>query len=79
MQLDRSKDWKNGLHLGVNLDGGKYKRYREAKPGAPFQLLRRLSKLPPREKIVSQILPMLTYGCGLPRQSTNSETRAAVE
>ena len=29
LKWDRRKDWKNGVHLGVNLDKKKYQKYRD--------------------------------------------------
>lgn len=67
LKWDRSKDWKNGVHLGVNLDKRKHQKYRENKANAAFMLIKRLTRLPPREKkiVVSQPLLILTYGAVL--------------
>lgn len=59
---------KDAVHLGVNINENKYSKFREAKANAAFQLVRRLSRLPPREKkktVLSHLLPTLTHGAGL--------------
>ena len=50
LKWDHSKDWNNGVHLGVNLNAKKHQKYRENKGNTAFQLVRRLSRLPPGEK-----------------------------
>lgn len=47
---DHEKDWKNGVYLGVNLDAKKHMGYRLQKAQVAFAVIRRLSRLPPREK-----------------------------
>ena len=76
LQWDHTKDCKNVTHLGVNLDGKKHRRYREAKARTAFPLVRGLTRLPPRENkkiIVSQVLPVLINGS--PRAVQESGTR----
>ena len=65
VEWDESKNWANGVHLGVNLGKRKHQRYRTQKARAAFNLVRRLSRLPPREKrkvVVGQVIPILVYG-----------------
>ena len=50
LKWDRSKDWKNQTHLGVNLDRKRHQKFREGKVNAAFQLVRRLTRLPPRQR-----------------------------
>lgn len=79
---DKSKNWKNEIHLGVNLDARRHHKYRESKARAMWELVRRLTRLPSREKrkiIVSQIIPILTYGAELHHTPTESAKRLASE
>ena len=65
---DRSKDWTYAVHLGVNLDKQKHEKFREEMANAAFQLVKRLPRLPPREKrkiVVWQLMAILTYGAEL--------------
>ena len=65
---DHEKDSKNGIHFGVNLQERRHTKFREGKAKAASQQVRRLTRLPPREKkkiVVSQLLPILMYGCEL--------------
>ena len=67
---------------GVNLDPKKHAKYREGKARAAFQLVKRLSRLPLREKkkiVLSQILPILTYGCELHHKPTSRDSADAAE
>ena len=68
MEWDRNKDWCNGVHLGVNLDKRKHQKYRTQKARAMWNMVKRLTRLPPKEKaqlVVSQIILILTYGAEL--------------
>ena len=68
LKWDHKKDWKIGVHLRVNLEGRRHTMSREGKANAAFQQVMRLTRLPPREKkkiVVSQLLPILMYGCEL--------------
>ena len=66
---------------GVNLDRKKHQKFREGTANASFQLVRRRSRLPPREKkniVVSQLLPNLTYGAEVhEKPSKKGEMHAA--
>lgn len=56
------------MYLGVNLNQERHHKCREEKANAAFQMVRRLTRLPPREKkkiVVSQLLPILTHGAEL--------------
>ena len=82
LQWDWSKDWKNEVHFGVNLNRGKHQKYREKKANAAFMLIRRLSRLPRKEKkkiVVSQLLPILTYGAVLYSVPTEKGKAMAAE
>ena len=65
LKWDRSKEWKNQVHLGVNFDRKNHWKFREGKANAAVQLIRRLTRLPPTEKkkiVASQLIAILTYG-----------------
>ena len=65
MEWDKEKEWQDGIHLGVNLDPRKHQKYRTQKTRAAWGMIRRVTRLPPREKakvVVGQFLPMLLYG-----------------
>ena len=52
----------------VNLDRKRHQKFREQKGNAAFQMIRGLTRLPPREKkkiVVSQLRLILTYGAEL--------------
>ena len=36
LKWDRSKDWKNDVHLGVNLDKKRHHKFREEEADGPF-------------------------------------------
>ena len=68
LQWDRSKDWKNGVHLGVNINGKKHWKFRTGRAEAAFNMIRRLTRLPLGEKrkvVVGQLIPIVTYGSKL--------------
>ena len=68
LRWDHTKDWKGGVHMGVNINEQRHWKFREEKANAAFQLVRRPSMLPPREKerlIAPQILPIKLYGAEL--------------
>jgi len=68
LKWDRSKDWKNEVHLGVNLNARKHWKFRTGRAEAAFNIVRRLSRLPPGEKrkvVIGKLLPILTYGAEL--------------
>ena len=82
LKWDRSKDWTNGIHLGVNLCRNRHQKFRQAKANAAFQLIRRLTRLPPREKkkiVVSQLMPILTYGAELHSEPSEKGELIAAE
>ena len=80
MSWDREKDWKNSTHLGVNLDSRKHWKYRTAKARGAWQMVRRLTRLPPKEKkIVPQLLLILTYGGELHHIPTKEAQALAAE
>jgi len=54
--------------LGVSLNARKYWKFRTGSPGAAFNIVRRLSRLPPEEKwkvVIGKLLPILMYGSEL--------------
>ena len=68
MEWDKDKEWKDGIHLGVNLNRRKHQKYRTQKTRAVWGMIRSLTRLLPREKakvVVGQLLPMLLYGAEL--------------
>ena len=48
--FDHTKDWKNHKYLGVTLASERHRKYRTAKANAAFAIVRRLSRLPPKEQ-----------------------------
>ena len=69
MEWDKDKEWKDGIHLGINLHKRKHQEYRTQKTRAAWGMIRRLTRLPPKEKakvVVGQLLPMLLYGHNTP-------------
>ena len=53
------------VRRGEELDRQRHQKFREGKANAAFQLVRRLTRLPPRKKkkvVVSQLMAILTYG-----------------
>ena len=76
------KNWKNGVHLGVNLDATRHQRFREKRENAAYQIIRRLITLLPREKkkiVVQQLLPILRYGAELDVTPTKRGEELAAE
>ena len=64
MEWGLGNNWTNGAHLVVNLDKSKHQKYRMQKAKAAWNVVRRLTRLPPAEKckiVVSQIIPILLY------------------
>ena len=64
MEWDKQKEWMDGLHLRVNLDRRRHQKYRVQKTRAARGMIKRLTRLPPREKaklVVGLLLPMLLY------------------
>lgn len=56
------------MHLCVDVDKRKHQKYRTQKATAMWNVIKKLTRLLPEEKaqiIVSQILPILTYGAEL--------------
>ena len=54
--------------MGVNLDWKKHQKYRPQRTRAAWGMIKRLTRLPPRETaklVVGQLLPMLLYGAEL--------------
>ena len=61
---DRSKDWKDKVHLGVNRNGRKHWKFRTGRAEATFNMIRRLTRLPPEQKrkiVGGQLIPILIY------------------
>ena len=57
------------------MDRKRHQKCREGKANAAFQLIKRLTRLPPREKnkiVVSQLMAILTYGAELHSQPSKS-------
>jgi len=78
LQWDRSKDWKNGVHLGVNINGKKHWKFRTGRAEAAFNVIRRLTRFPPEEKrkiVVGQLIPILTYGSELHQEPPEEAKR----
>ena len=68
LRWDRTKDWKNGVHQGVNMNEKRHWKFRTGRAEAAFNVVRRLTRLPPKEKrkvVVGQLIPILTYGSEL--------------
>ena len=63
------------------MDKKRHQKFREEKANAAFQLVRRLSRLPAKEKkkiVVSQLMAILTYGAELhSKPSKKGELQAA--
>jgi len=73
LKWDRSKDWKNRVHLGVDMNEKRHWKYRVGRATAAFNAIRRLTRLPPGEKrkvVIGQLLPILTYGSELHHKPT---------
>jgi len=82
VRWDRLKDWKNGIHLGVNLNGKKHWTCRTGRAVVAFNLVKRLSCLPPQEKssiVIGQLLPILTYGSELHNTPAGGSLEASCE
>jgi len=82
MKWDRTKDWKNVVHLRVNLDGRKHWKFRTGRAEAEFNLIRKLSRLPPEAKrkiVIRQLLPILTYGSELHNTPPEESSRLAAK
>jgi len=80
LRWDRSKDWKNGVHLGVDMNGRKHWKFRTGRAEAAFNVIRRLTRLPPAEKrkiVVGQLIPILTYGSELHQDPPEEARRLA--
>jgi len=80
LQWDRSKDWKNEVHLEVDINGRKHWKYRTGRAEAAFNMIRRLTRLPPEEKrkiVVGQLIPILTYGSELHQKLPEEARRMA--
>jgi len=80
LQWDRSKDWKNRVHLGVNLNRGRYWKFRVGRTLAAFNAIKGLTKLPPEAKrkvVIGQLLPTFMYGSELHSELTEQGTRLA--
>jgi len=80
LQWFRSKDWKNGVHLGVNINAKKHWKFRVGRAEAAFNAIRRLSRLPSEEKrmvVVGQLIPILTYGSHLHQELSEEAKRLA--
>ena len=80
LQWDRTKDWKNGVYLGVDMREKKHWKFRTRRAEAAFNTIRRLTRLPPEEKrkvVIQQLLPILTYGSELHRNPTEEAVRLA--
>jgi len=80
LQWDRSKDWKNGVHLGVDMNGRKHWKFRTGRAEAAFNMIRRLTRLPPEEKrkvVVGHLIPILTYGSELHQEPLEEARRTA--
>ena len=78
LQWDRSKDWKNGVHLGVDMRERRHWKFRTGRAEAAFNVIRRLTRLPPEEKrkvVIGQLLPILTYGSELHQNQTEEAAR----
>jgi len=78
LQWDRTKDWKNGVHLGVNINGKKHWKFRTGRAEAAFNMIRRLTRLPPEEKrkiVVGQLIPILIYGSELHQEPPEEAKR----
>ena len=75
-----AKDWKNKVHLGVNLNARKHWKFRTGRAEAAFNIVRRLSRLPPEEKrkvVIGKLLPILTYGSELHTTPSEEGSRLA--
>jgi len=49
LKWDRSKDWTNAVHLGVNLNSKRQWNLRTNRGKVGFNRIRRLKRLPPAE------------------------------
>lgn len=81
LQWDKSKDWTEGIHLGVNLNRNWYSKFRTARTRRVFDAIRRLTRLPPAAKrivAINQLLPTLKYGCELHTEWSEEGKRLAV-
>jgi len=77
---DRSKDWKDEVHLRVNLNGKRHWKFRTGRATAAFNEVRRLSRLNPEGKrkiVIGQLLPTLTYGSELHTEPSEEASRLA--
>ena len=80
LKWDRSKDWKNEVHLGVNLNAKKHWKFWIGRAEAAFNIVRRLSRLLPEEKrkvVIGKLLPILTYGAELHTAPSEESSRLA--
>ncbi|KAF8416439.1 hypothetical protein EV426DRAFT_721797 [Tirmania nivea] len=79
------KRWKEAeaSYLGVNMRSRrKHQAYRTAKGKAAWELVRRLTKLPPKGKkqiVCGQLLPILTYGAELHTEPSEVMERLSAE
>jgi len=80
LQWDRTKDWKNGVHLRVDIKEKRHWKVRTGRAEAVFNMIRSLKRLPPEEKrklVIGQLFPILTYGSELDQNPTEEATRLA--
>ena len=64
LSWDKGKVWKDAVHLGANIDRRKHQKYRTSRARAMWEMVKRLTRLHPKEKaqiVVGQILPTLLY------------------
>ena len=47
---DKSKDWKDEVHLGVHPNGRKYWKFRTKRAETAFNMIKKLTRLPPEQK-----------------------------
>jgi len=85
IRWDKEKNWKGkgGKHLGVIMgDTRRHQKYRAQKGKAAWEVVRRLSRLPAlgkRKIATQQLLPIITYGCGLYPEPSEQQSRLAAE
>ena len=73
LRWDRSKDWTNSVYLGVDMNARRHWKFRTGRATAAFNIVRRLTRLPPEKRrvVIGQLLPILT--CGAELHNTPSE------
>ena len=73
----------DGKHLGVEVKNrARHQKYRAAKARAMWQVVKRLSRLPPKEKkqvACGEILQVLTWGGELYHQPLEEQKRLVAE